>query len=283
MEPAATVFGAGSVGTVLAACLADSGVRVALMGRDAGSKLRIEGDGERVETAVEVVEHPRGILFLCVHQQDTGPLAERFAGRPMVSFCNGVRTFPGVVPGIWRMTCTLVEPGLARFTRRGRIILGGRLAAGMLRGAGFDVAVSEDIEADKWLKLFCNLASSVNAVVRAEDHDRPAFGAAKALLLEEARGVFVAAGIRAGSCDRKDCSLDEEIERQRVGGGRRRTVYNDTWRQLSLGRPPKERYHEVVCALGPAPANAAMQRLVDEAGGPECYGADEVLAALLSP
>lgn len=278
----ATVFGAGSVGTVLAACLAGSGVGVALMGRGAKPGLRIEGDDERVEAEVEVVDRPHGVLFLCVHQEETGPLARRFAGEPMVSFCNGVQTFPGVVPGIWRMTCTLVEPGLAHFTRRGRIILGASLGAGMLRAAGFDVAVSGDIGADRWLKLFCNLASTVNALVRAEDHHTPAFGTAKALLLEEARAVFSAAGIRAGSCDGKDCSLEQEIERQRAGGGRSRKVYNDTWRQLSLGRRPKERYHEVVCGLGPAPANAVMQKLLDEAGGPECYLADELLAMLLS-
>lgn len=276
-----TVFGAGSVGTVLAACLADAGIDTALMGRHAVPDLRAEGDDETVEARVEVVGEPRGTLFLCVHEQDTPELASRFAGRPIVSFCNGVRRFDGVVPGIWRMTCYLVQPGLARFTRRGRVVLGDALGADALRRAGFDVAVSDDIEADKWLKLFCNLASSVNALVRNQDHERPEFGAAKALLLEEARDVFVRAGITARSCDGRDTGLDEEIEKQRRGGGRARPVYNDTWRQLSLGRRPKERYHAVVCGLGDAPRNAAMQELLDAAPAPECTTAAGLLNALL--
>ena len=178
------------------------------------------------------------------------------------------------------MTCQLVEPGVARFTRRGRIVIGSDEGAGLLRSAGFDVGVSADIAADKWLKLFCNLSSTLHAVVRGADHARPEFGEAKRLLLTEARALFEHNGIPARSCDGRDAGLDEEIERQSGPGGRARPVYNDTWRCLSRGRTPLERYHDVIASLGPAPRNAAMQRLVDAATGPECYALDEVLATL---
>jgi ketopantoate reductase len=275
-----TIFGAGSVGTVLAATLRDSGFDVAIAGRNAVPALRIEGDDETVEALVDVVDEPRGTILLCVHEAQIDPLLERFAGRDVVVFCNGVRLFDGAHHGVWRMTCTLQEPGRALFTRRGRIVIEEHACAADLREAGFDVGVSRDIAADKWLKLLCNLGSTPNALVRAVDHARPEFGAVKAMLIEEARDVLAVAGIRAASCDGRDASVDEEIARQLASAPRGRPVYNDTWRQLSLGRPPQERYHQVVAGLGPAPRNAAMDRLLVDATGPECYSVDEVLSAL---
>jgi ketopantoate reductase len=185
------------------------------------------------------------------------------------------------------MTCTLTEPGRALFTRRGRVIVGRHpegtdaevlAIAADLRRAGFDVGVSPRIERDKWLKLFLNLASTAHAIVRREDHGRPEFGQLKALVLEEARDVFARAGIVAVSCDGRDAPLDEEIERHRRGGGRARPVYNSTWRLLARGRRPKERYHDTVTALAPAPRNAAMLALLDRATRPECYTVDECLS-----
>ena len=51
-----TVFGAGSVGTVLAGLLAGAGVDVRLAGRGAVAGLRLEGDEETVVARVPVVE-----------------------------------------------------------------------------------------------------------------------------------------------------------------------------------------------------------------------------------
>jgi 2-dehydropantoate 2-reductase len=275
-----TIFGAGSVGTVLAASLRHAGFDVAIAGRNAVSSLRAEGDDETIEAQVDVVDEPRGTILLCVHEAQVDELLERWPACDVVVFCNGVRLFPAVRHAVWRMTCTLQEPGRALFTRRGRIVVERHACADDLRCAGFDVGVSDDIAADKWLKLLCNLGSTPNAVIRAADHARTAFGEVKALLLEEARDVLAAAGIRAASCDGRDASVDEEIERQRASAPHARPVYNDTWRQLSLGRPPQERYHRVITELGDAPRNAAMDRLLAAAAGPECYTADEVLSAL---
>ena len=293
-----TVFGAGSIGTVLAGCLADAGVAVAIAGRGAVPDLRLEGNDETVIARVPVVREPEGTILLCVHAPDVAELCARWPGRTVVTFQNGVASEAvaaetcRVLGAVWRMTCELTAPGLARFTRRGRIIVGpwsaGTDAAPLaadLRRAGFDAACSGDIGADKWLKLFVNLASVPNALVRPADHELPAFSAIKAALLEEARDVFAAAGVTARSCDGRDASLDEEIERQRSGGVRGRTVHNGIWRRLAHGRPPGDRHGATLMELArqagvQAPRNAAMLALLDAAEGPECYGAQEVLNRL---
>jgi 2-dehydropantoate 2-reductase len=237
-----------------------------------------------------------------VHAPDATALFPRWAGRTVVTFQNGVAseaeaTAAGcrVAGGVWRITCERTAPGVARFTRRGRVVVGrwspgtDAVAAALgadLRRAGFDAAVSDDVAADKWLKLYCNLASAPNALVRPEDHRLAAFGALKAALLEEARGVFRAAGIRAVSCDGRDASLDEEVERQRAGGGRARAVHNSTWRALARGRRPPEAYHDEIVSRAagagvPAPCNAAMLRVLRAlrpGDGPECFRAEELLS-----
>jgi ketopantoate reductase len=281
-----TVFGAGSVGTVLAGLLASRGISVAIAGRSAVGALHLEGDEETVDVDVPVVDEPDGTILLCVHESDVAELAPRFAGRTVVTFCNGVtaegvaQRHCAVIGGIWRMTCTLVEPGRALFTRCGRVVLERSPIAADFRAAGFDVGESDDIDADLWLKLLCNIGSTPNAVIRSRDHTDPRFGALKADLVAEAWQTLRSRGIEARSCDGRDPSPEEEIERQRTAGPRARPVYNDTWRQLKLGREPKERYHRTIAAFGNAPLNTGMDRLLDEAHGPECYSLDEALRKL---
>ncbi|MHC4972877.1 MAG: ketopantoate reductase family protein [Planctomycetota bacterium] len=294
-----TVFGAGSVGTVLAGLLADAGVDVRLAGRGAVGGLRLEGDEETVIAQVPVVVEPEGTILLCVHAPDVGGLCARWPGRSVVTWQNGVSSeeeaarWCRVIGGVWRMTCTLLEPGRALYTRRGRVVVGRHpeadrdddeveALAADLGLAGFDVGVSPRIAGDKWLKLCLNLTSAPHALIRKQDHGRPEFGALKAALLEEARDVLFAAGIEVRSCDGRDLPLEEEIERHRAGGTRQRPVYNDTWRQLAQGRRPKSLYHDTFVDLagGSAPRNAAMLELVLRATGPECYSVDEVFTAL---
>jgi 2-dehydropantoate 2-reductase len=290
-----TVFGAGSVGTVLAGLLADAGVDVRLAGRGAVGDLRLEGDDETVVAKVPVVDEPEGVILLCVHAPDVAELCPRWPGRLVVTWQNGVASEETaarhchVIGGVWRMTCTLQEPGRALFTQRGRVVVGrhpdGRdpeveALAADLRAAGLDVGVSERIAEDKWLKLCLNLTSAPHALIRKQDHGRPEFGALKAALLEEARDLLEAAGIEARSCDGRDLPLEEEIEKHRRGATRRRPVYNDTWRQLARGRRPKSLFHDTFVELGDAPRNAAMLALVLRATGPECYSVDEVFTAL---
>ena len=295
-----TVFGAGSIGTVLAGLLAHAGVDVRLAGRNATGRLHLEGDDETVDVRVPVAVRPEGTILLCVHAPDVADLCRGWKGRTVVTFQNGVESEAvaarhcEVIGGVWRMTCTLVEPGVARFLKRGRIVVGRwpegadegvRGLAADLGRAGFDVGVSEDILRDKWLKLFANLTSAPNALVRRRDHGRPEFGAVKAALLEEAREVFKAAGVDARSCDGRDASVDEEIERQRASRARRRPVFNATWRQLSLGREPKEKYHDTVVQLASehgveASRNLTMLQLLEAARAPECYSVESLFTAI---
>jgi len=235
---------------------------------------------------VPVVEEPEGVILLCVHEAEVADLAPRFAGRTVVTFSNGVtaervaRAHCEVVGGVWRMTCTKTAPGRALFTRRGRVVLDHEPVAADFRAAGFDVGVAKDIEPDLWLKLLCNIGSTPNAIIARRDHADPRFGELKASLVSEAWGVLRARGIEALSCDGRDASPEEEIERQRRAKPRARPVFNDTWRQLHRGRRPGERYHRTIVSLGPAPENEAMDRLLDEACGPECFSLDEALRRL---
>ena len=85
----------------------------------------------------------------------------------------------------------------------------------------------------------------------------------------------------ARSCDGEDASPEEEIRRQSVAGARVRPVYNDTWRQLALGRRPQERYHRTIVELDEnAVLNRRMAELLDRATRPECYSIDELARAL---
>jgi ketopantoate reductase len=281
-----TVFGAGSVGTVLAGLLASRAIPVSIAGRNAVGELHLEGDDETIHVQVPVVSEPVGTILLCVHESDVAELAPRFERQTVVTFSNGVTAervaaeHCNVIGGIWRMTCTLLTPGRALFTRRGRVVLQRSAVADDFFAAGFDVGQSDDIEADLWLKLLCNIGSTPNAIIRSADHTDPRFGALKADLVAEAWRTMRARGIAASSCDGRDASPEEEIERQRVTGPRRRPVYNDTWRSLQRGRKPKERYHRTIASLGTAPLNEAMDALLDEATAPECFALDEVARRL---
>jgi len=294
------VVGAGSVGTVLAGLLARADVPVSLAGRAGRAIGEVAVEGDDGAFRARPSGGAAGAALLCVCAPDVDAAARAAGARTLVTFQNGLESEEAaarhgpVIGAVWRMTCTLVAPGRARCSGKARVVLGRHpsgvdgevrsLAADFAR-AGFDVGVSARIAEDKWLKLFANLTSAPNALVRREDHASPGFPELKTRLLEEAREVFRAAGIVARSCDGRDPSVDDEIARQRRVPPRPRPVFNTTWRHLSLGRPPPERFHDTIVRLAgragvAAPRNAAMLRLLDAARAPECYGAAEVREAL---
>jgi len=246
-----TVVGAGSVGLALASRLAQAGLPVRLVTRDADAARRLESRGIRVEdpgtgqhwcvpvSAVAGIENAdlEGIdqpLLICVRATDTEALARSLARRApgitVVNVQNDVegdallaKHFPRVIGAVWRQTCTRMDPERVRFTGGGRVVIGlhprgsapdvDELAQD-LRRAGLDVGVSQRIAEDRWLKLCVNLMSAPNALIRREDHDSFAFVEVKARLLEEAREVLAANHIEARSCDGRDRSLDQEIRHQ---------------------------------------------------------------------
>jgi ketopantoate reductase len=193
-------------------------------------------------------------------------------------------------------------------TGRGRIILGrhprgvdattARLAQAF-EAADFDVTQSEDIAADKWLKLCVNTLSPVNALVRRSDHIHPAFVRLKIRLLVEARDTLRAAGVAAVSCDDRDRGLDAEIahlEASLSDGSSVRDLplYNAVWAALKDTAKPLEadehhgrileHAHASGCA---APTHANLRRIVVDTyaygRGPELFGAAELLAACEGP
>jgi 2-dehydropantoate 2-reductase len=228
----------------------------------------------------------------------------------VVTFANDVeneahaaRHLPDVIGGVWRETCTRLGDARVRFLsrERARAVLGrhprgidaGVLGvAALLRAGGVDVGLSEDVSADKWLKLCVNLTSAPNALVRRDEHATPAFVETKVRLLREAQRALALAGVRAASCDSRDRSLEEEIRHHETSlargvAARGIPLFNQVWSSLRSGAPLEaDAYHRRILTLAAAHGEAApanervLERLLHaaQAGlGPECYGAGELL------
>jgi 2-dehydropantoate 2-reductase len=323
------VYGAGAVGSVLGGMLSVHKHDVLLVGR-AGQVDAIAQDGLRLKSATgEYLAHPRAatalkradvaegtIVLLTVKCHDVPEAAEVLekvvpADTPIVCFQNGVaseavfaRRFSRVYGGVFRMTCSMVQPGNASFRALGRVVVGvypkgsdafTRELAFAFRGAGFEAASSRAIESDKWLKLAVNSQSVVHAAVDLRDHDANEFHELKARILDEARRVFRTAKIRARSCDGRDPSLDEMIADLRKPRARRSEhgvkVHNSLWQDLYLKRTriEAEFIHKPIVDLGrahgvPTPFNAAMldiaHRLLEAGQGPESLRLASLLEAV---
>jgi 2-dehydropantoate 2-reductase len=322
------ILGAGAVGLVLGARLSRSGCDALMLTRRSEPARRIARHGIRVEDpatgeawtqAVPALAEPdwdadalRGrTVFVCVRTPQLDAAADALARRaPRVLVANAqndvdgdarlAQRFPKVIGVVVRLTSTRVDDATVRASGAGRLVVGEhpegagpetqRLAAA-LRGAGYHVAVSPRIAADRWLKLCVNLMSAVNALVVRSDHATPAFVEIKARLLEEAAAVLEAAGIEAAPCDAGDRTLAEEIAHQRASlaagtSARALPIYNQVWQALARGGPLEaDLYHRRILALAarvdlPAPANArVLEILLRQAGsgaGPESVRAAEL-------
>lgn len=319
--PRIALVGAGAVGLSLAGRLAAAGVDVAVVARTEAAARAIEREGILVrDPATEDELHARvaratsqladvadlasRIALLCVRAPDTQAIvAELAACAPEIAVAcaqNDVdnedvaaRSFARVVGVVVRQTCTRTTPRSVLALGRGRLIVGpattaaagdSRALARAFRRAQFDVGESDDIRADKWLKLCLNLMSVPNALIAREEHAKETFVEIKARLLEEARDALAAAGIEAGSCDGADRSLAEEIAYQRGSAtagtsSRSLPLYNAVWTSLRYGAPLEaDRYHERIVALArrhglDAPLNARALALAmrarREGRGPE--------------
>ena len=323
------VYGAGAVGLLIGARLAEAGLPVLLVTRRPEAARRLQERGVRREDAsfgearVTRVESVCGIeaaaarigagpVLFCMRASDTADAARALAAvaprAAVASLQNDVdneavlaERFARVIGGCVRQTSTRSADDTVVCAGAGRIVIGAwtpdaapdvEPLAGALRRAGYDVGVSPRIAEDKWLKLCVNLMSAPNALIRREDHARREFVEIKVRLLEEARALLAAAGIRASSCDGRDRSLDEEIVHQRDAlaqgtSARALPIYNQVWAALRHGGALEaDRYHERMLALASehaiaAPQNArilaALERAQREALGPETFAAAELL------
>ena len=323
------VYGAGAVGSVLGGLLSLHQHDVCLIGRNAHVDA-VAADGLRIKsTTGEYHAHPSAstalsaeragtaeCVVLGVKSQDIPAAVDFLAGAvsadvPVVCVQNGVGAeagaaarFPRVYGAIIRTTCSMVQPGHVSFQTGGRMVVGkyprgtdafARAFAGLITAAGFDAVVTRDLMSDRWLKVAVNVQSVFHAVIDARDHDTNEFHALKAAIIEETRGVFKKAKIRARSCDGRDPSLDEMIEELQRPRARRiehgMKVRNSVWQDLYLKRRSMEaeHIHGPVIALGeqhgvPTPYNRAALALVlrchREGLGPESVRLSDVMAAV---
>jgi 2-dehydropantoate 2-reductase len=319
------IVGAGSIGLALGARLARAGhsVRFVVRSENAARAIRDQGvtvedpaSGEswraRADACTELPAGEAGVVLLCVRTPDTGAAAGALARSAphatLVNVQNGVegdaiaaRHFRRVLGAVIRHPCMRLAPNRVRALGAGRIAIGAHPSGGgsdvdaiaaALRGAGYDVGVSQRIGDDRWLKLCFNLMSTPNALVRPAEHATRAFTEGKARLLEEARDALAAAGTAARSCDGRDRSLDQEIAFQRSAlergeAARALPIYNSLWVALSSGAPLEaDAYHRAIIALGArhgvaTPTNErvlrGLERALREQLGPESFAAAELL------
>jgi 2-dehydropantoate 2-reductase len=323
------VYGAGAVGGVLGGMLSLQHHDVCLVGRRALVQA-IGAGGLRVKSATgEYLAHPRATetpdpgdagpdtcILLTVKCHHVHAAVEALSAvfpreTPIVCFQNGVACedmaaarFARVYGGVFRMTCSMLQPGHVSLRSTGRVIVGlhpkgadrfARELAGVFSKAGFDAAASRAILADKWLKLAVNTQSVFHAVVDPRDHDSNEFTNLKVDVLEETRRVLKAAKIRAVSCDGRDPGIEEMIAELKKPRARRTEpgikVRNSVWQDLHLKRDRVEAayVHEPLIALGrehgvPTPVNAAalevVQRVLASGAGPDSLRLAEVLAVV---
>jgi len=281
------VFGAGAVGSALAAYLARRGHPVEIVARAAHVEA-IERQGgirtvSRSETFVAPVTAtatvsgdmpPGAVILLTVQAPDVARAVEAVAvhaaSHAVVTFQNGIRAeetaapfCPSLYGGIVRFTATMLRPGEVRLRGPGKIILGrhpegtDRVAADLvsdLEGAGFTTAQSPNITAEKALKLLVNLISGPPVLLKRAGKE-PALAAVQVAVLEEAERVFAAAGIDARPLSGIGQPVEELLAHFRAGGSAPDTsgdVYNSTWQNLHHRRPRIENdfYHGEIVRLG---------------------------------
>lgn len=217
-EPVALI-GAGSVGCMLAAHLADAGCDVVVCGRDPLERIVMTIDGEVVEHKVTWAAEPAelpplrtAVLATKIHHTPgaAGWLRALPAGSVVVAAQNGVDhrariaplTVAEVVPTLVYPNTERTGPGQVRVRRTGRGLVvpadkGGRAAAALFAGGGVAIDPVEDFTTAVWEKLLTNvIANPLMALTGRpmEVLDEPAIAALGLDLALEAVAVARAEG-----------------------------------------------------------------------------------------
>ncbi len=321
------VFGAGAVGSTIGGMLALKNHEVLLICRKSHVDAIQEQKGLRIKsstgeyfTAVQAYSEVNQDMFqddTCVFftpkSYDTKTGVELLARAapadiPVVGFQNGIsneaiiaETFPNLYGGVYKMTCSCLQPGFVSLRRFGRLAVGKfpkgtdaftRKLSEMLIEAGFQTVQSKNIACDKWLKLAVNLHSTVHAIIDGMDHETPEFLKIKMGLFEEAEKVFRARKIKAKSCDTHDFTIKEmidELKRPRASSTRAAMwVRNSTWQNLYLNRKEIENsyFHGPIIEMArehkiDVPFNEVVLEMVQECHrdklGPEAYRVADLL------
>jgi 2-dehydropantoate 2-reductase len=220
-----TVVGAGGVGTVLAAGLAEAGHTVVVCARSA-NRLVLERDGVAREVSVPVVTDPAAVsgsqwVLLCTKAQDTTAAAPWLAracraGTAVLVCQNGIDHVERVagligpataIPALVYIAAERISAGRVRHRNGEHIIVpagpDGERVAG-LAPTGIEVRVDGDFRTAAWRKLLTNVAANpITALThrRMEVFDDPGIRDLAVALLNEAIEVGRAVGARLGPGD----------------------------------------------------------------------------------
>jgi 2-dehydropantoate 2-reductase len=242
--PRIAVMGAGAVGCYFGGMLARAGTPVTLIGRPAhveaitrnGLLLESARVRQRLMVAASTeVEAATGaaVVLLCVKAPDTEEAARTLAahlgdGTVIISLQNGVDNVErvravadvDVIPAVVYVGAEMTEPGCVRHTARGDLIIGDlpprdpgdearrrRLEslAALFARAEVPCRVSDNVEADLWVKLLINCAYNAISALTRSRYGRMASdpGAREVMrrVVEETVAVARAAGVRLTDVD----------------------------------------------------------------------------------
>lgn len=179
---AIAVIGAGSVGCMLAAHLAEAGWDIVVCGRARLEQVIMEIDGGAVEHKVAWAAEPAdlppvrsAVLATKIHHTPAvaGWLAALPAGSAVLAAQNGVdhrdriapMTAAAVVPMLVYPNAERTGPGQVRVRRTGRGLVvpddeEGRAAAGLFAGSSVEVVAAPDFVTAAWEKLLYNVIAN---------------------------------------------------------------------------------------------------------------------------
>ncbi len=296
------VLGAGAVGGVVAARLAEHDHDVAVIARGehgrviASQGLTLESPHDRVTVHVPVAADPPGIdwaegdvVLLATKSQDTAGAVDALlaagvpTSTPVACLQNGVGNEPRVqqhferVYGVPVMAPTLhLEPGVVAaysYPISGLLDVGcwpvgidpvAEEISAALAGSTFDSHPIDDVARWKYTKLLMNLGNAVEAL------SGPSAGGGElwSLARSEGRAALEAAGIPCASDDEEAARRGDLLRWGPIDG--RRRPGGSTWQSVATGRPIEthDLNGEIVrigAAAGvPTPANALLVEAMDE-------------------
>jgi 2-dehydropantoate 2-reductase len=233
------VMGAGAVGSYFGGMLARAGVPVTMIARPAyveavrRNKLFLDTVSFQERVAVEASTEPSAVrdanvVLFCVKGQDDEETARAIAPHLsadaiVVSVQNGVdnveriRAASGIdaLPAVVYVAAAMPEPGHVKHSGRGELVVGEfagrsdgadsqptrteRIAA-LFAPAKVACRISQDIQADMWLKFITNCgANAVSAIAHASYGEIARYEESRELMsrvVEESIAVGRAAGVR---------------------------------------------------------------------------------------
>ena len=292
------VFGAGAVGGVVGARLAQGGHEVALVARGA-HRDAIARDGLRIDDpdASATVTLPvtddvatldlgsDDVVLVAVKGQDTpaavDALAPAGAALPIVCLQNGTSnetTFLRVFEHVYAVPVMLpaehLEPGVVRASSApttGLLDIGRyphgvddrcEQIAAAFRASTFESAARPDVMRWKWRKLLMNLGNVVDAATGRAHGNGPILEAAT----REAEAVLAAAGIDVATAEEDRERRGDHLSIRPIAGAERGG--GSSWQSLARGTGTIETdlLNGEIALLGrlhgvPTPVNAGLQRV----------------------